>query len=717
MCNNKIEERLKKINEVSDQLKKEFIGIDSIIDQIIENIIPWYVTPEIITRPTTISLWGLTGTGKTSVAKRLLDLLGISGNCLYFNCASEVSSQKDSLDSKLENFYSDYDDGTKAAISLSSFEDDPNVRNPVRSIIILDEFQNCRTIDESNMEKDRSQTGVIWQLLDSGHVEIISYSWEKARLIATIEDLFSLAIDNYTIPMKNGKFGITGEELENIDSSFREYLEYNSLYVFKDSGKKNNLLKEVISDEDTDDKPEEEKDEIETPSIISSNLEMYLVKLLNSYKPRYGWDTRKKLRESKTLGDYCENLKELSDLLSKPKELDFSKALVFVIGNLDEAFGVGDGVDPDIDADILHKITSSVTITDVKNSLKRRFRLEQISRLGNNMVLYPSLRKEDFRIIIDMELSKISESFKELCGFEVSFTEKMKNLVYSEAVYPIQGVRPIHSTISSLVTPKFSKVLMNRPKESVSAVIDVLDDCFEKDSVTLLITYNTGDTVELKQDLILGGLRDVSKYSKLPLQAVHEAGHAVVYSLLTGKMPETIVAITTLGGGYMYPCCDKDYSSDRQAQNREEMENSVMVSLAGVLAESVVFPEKGKLSLGGSSDLREAWENLAHAFYDCAYGDNYIKYRKVTDTPLGLDPDDRPADFSRNDQLIKLNDRLIKKTTTLIIENLEFIKEVAKYLVANRTMGREKFKEFYDKYNTKEIQNVGEWYKSKLFGE
>lgn len=710
MINNKIEERLERIKNASNVLKGEFIGIDSIIDQIIESIIPWYVTPEIITRPTVISLWGLTGTGKTSVAKRLLELLGISGNCLYFNCATEVASQKESLDSKLENFYGDFDDGTKTAIDISSFSEDPNIRNPMRSIIILDEFQNCRTIDENNVEKDRSQTGVIWQLLDSGQVELISYSWEKAKLMSNIEDLSSLVISNPTIPMKNGKFGLSGTELEKIDESFREYLEFNGLCNFGES-KTITQIDDLMADD------EENVEKIDYPLVLSRNIEMYIIRLLNAYKPRYGWEFRKKLKEAKTFGEFCENFKEITELLSKPKQLDFSKSLVFVIGNLDEAFGVGDGIDPDIDAEILHKITSEVTITDVKDSLKQRFRLEQISRLGNNMILYPSLKKEDFKKIIDLELFKITEKFKELSGFELSFTKKMKALVYSEAVYPIQGVRPIHSTISSLVTPKFSKILLQKPDSSMSAIIDVLDDCFDKDSVVLLVKYDSGVTVEINQELVLGSLRNVSKYLKLPLHAVHEAGHAVIYSTLTGKMPETIVAITAQGGGYMYPCCDRDYTRDRQAKTREDMENDVMVSLAGVLAESIIFQEKGKLSLGGSSDLREAWENLSYAFYDCAYGDDYIRYRKVTDSPNGLDPEDIPVDFSRNDQIVKLNKQLVKKTTELILENLEFIKEVAKYLVTNRTMGKEKFTEFYNKYSTQKIQDIGEWYKSKLFGE
>ena len=100
-----IKEKQEKLLQAGIALKKEFVGIDSIIDQILENITPWYVTPKIITRPVSISLWGLTGTGKTSVVKRLLELLEIDGNSLYFNCATEASSQKESLDSKLESFY------------------------------------------------------------------------------------------------------------------------------------------------------------------------------------------------------------------------------------------------------------------------------------------------------------------------------------------------------------------------------------------------------------------------------------------------------------------------------------------------------------------------------------------------------------------------------------------------------------------------------------
>ena len=64
-------EKIERLESAKVQLKTEFIGLDSIIDEIINSISSWYVTPEIINRPVIVSLWGMTGTGKSSVVKNL----------------------------------------------------------------------------------------------------------------------------------------------------------------------------------------------------------------------------------------------------------------------------------------------------------------------------------------------------------------------------------------------------------------------------------------------------------------------------------------------------------------------------------------------------------------------------------------------------------------------------------------------------------------------
>lgn len=54
-------ERIKKLECAIKTLKDEFVGLDDIIDQISDNIYSWYITPEVITRPTIVSIWGMTG--------------------------------------------------------------------------------------------------------------------------------------------------------------------------------------------------------------------------------------------------------------------------------------------------------------------------------------------------------------------------------------------------------------------------------------------------------------------------------------------------------------------------------------------------------------------------------------------------------------------------------------------------------------------------------
>ena len=74
----RIEKRTKELEIVKTKLKEKFIGIDNVIDKVINNISLWYLTPEFQFRPLIISLWGITGVGKTDLVRTLVKYLNFT---------------------------------------------------------------------------------------------------------------------------------------------------------------------------------------------------------------------------------------------------------------------------------------------------------------------------------------------------------------------------------------------------------------------------------------------------------------------------------------------------------------------------------------------------------------------------------------------------------------------------------------------------------------
>ena len=51
-----IKERMKTLEEAKISIKREFFGIDKVIDEVFEQIKTWYIYPEYLSRPTIINL-------------------------------------------------------------------------------------------------------------------------------------------------------------------------------------------------------------------------------------------------------------------------------------------------------------------------------------------------------------------------------------------------------------------------------------------------------------------------------------------------------------------------------------------------------------------------------------------------------------------------------------------------------------------------------------
>lgn len=141
-------ERKAVLNTASEQLKATFIGLDSIIDELMGLVSSWYLFPEAQLRPMVVNLWGLTGSGKTALVKQLVRLLDF---------------QKRYIQVDMGEFESD-----SATWFRKTLTGDMEYLNEQPCIMCLDEFQFARTLDNQGNEMGKDKLRFVWDLVDSG---------------------------------------------------------------------------------------------------------------------------------------------------------------------------------------------------------------------------------------------------------------------------------------------------------------------------------------------------------------------------------------------------------------------------------------------------------------------------------------------------------------------------------------------------------------------
>ncbi|TXF88905.1 AAA family ATPase [Neolewinella aurantiaca] len=142
--------RKNKLEACKVYLKGEFVGIDSIIDSLIDYIQIWYLMPEILSRPIILNLWGMTGVGKTDLVRKMVKFLD------YQDRFAEVELSNTS-------------GGTWASsVSQILAENDLNDEQP--GIVLFDEIQRFNTIDNDGSPLHKTQFADFWELLSDGRL-------------------------------------------------------------------------------------------------------------------------------------------------------------------------------------------------------------------------------------------------------------------------------------------------------------------------------------------------------------------------------------------------------------------------------------------------------------------------------------------------------------------------------------------------------------------
>lgn len=657
------------LNTVAIQLKKEFLGLDTIIDRVLENVSSWLHFPEIQDRPIIINLWGLTGTGKTSLVKRLIQLLGFDH--LYYNFDMAESNDK----------YFDFQD---------KLDDIYDNCNGMPFVIGLDEFQHARTINENGEEIDKSSIRDVWKLLDSGKLEIIRFDYYLKYLMKIIKKL-ELAV--------SGGVEVQDGIVTNNEDVFRKIFEND-----------HNLQNGEDGDDDDDDdekKPNNKtirKEKEGLPFISKKVLEDYVINLLPSTSDLILLSDLQNKMLSMNEEATIDFLIDLMKNATKPKLVDCSKSLVFIMGNLDEVYNMNKDFNPDISANEFYEESLLITMPQVKNALLTRFRSEQIARLGNTHIIYPALNENAFYGVLRLELDKIRERIHNLYHIDLVFDTSLEEFVYTEGVIPTQGTRPLFTTIQQIVRSRLGLLINEFYTNAYTAtkVVVSISKIEDKENASMNMDFfkekDKIHTFNQKIGMDLGKLRQEKRDDVQAIVAVHESGHIVLSCVLTNTVPQSAFSVTADSNSSGFTFSKKSW----KYMSRKDIINQLAVYMGGYLAEKLIFGEEN-VTLGASSDLSMATQLAVESFYNCGMG-GYLAFfgnPNISTTQSVI------YDESSLDNKESLNSRVLhflQEASVLAEQTLQkqmkFLLVLSDYLSDNRFVNEEQIKNMLSEYGT-----------------
>jgi len=607
----RIGERKEKLEFIKKELKKKFIGIDEVIDKIIDTISLWYLTPEIQFRPLIVSLWGITGVGKTDLVRTLVRLL-------------EFTDKFIEIQMDIQHDYTR---------NIEDYLENSGVNSTEPAILLLDEIQRFRTIDEHGHLINNKHFNDIWMLLSDGRFQ--NNSQRKREIVEMLlDEMYWEDQRANSDELQEGESnGPSDTPVEASLGNTTNKRKKKKNYRFKTSHWTANRFKKILNLQ------------VSVEEIMMMSLDERMQMLETSLKAG-------NVNEGKS----------------------YEKLLIFVSGNLDEAFKMADDVeDSESDADIMHELSKRINLIHIKHALLKKFKPEQIARFGNNHIIYPCLDKKAYETIIHMNCQEILDRIKKEHGVKIALSQDIYDIIYRNGVFPTQGVRPAISTVFNLLgsnLPHFLyHALITQQKEILIQ--------YEKKKLSSRIGV---ETVEKEIVLEIDNIRNDKSVDEVMLVTVHELGHALVYASLFNTPPKQInVNSSGLSNGFVV--------NHNSVDNKSFIKNKLAIYLAGMVAEELVFGE----------DFRSSGCHMDIIFATDAAGD-YVRSYGMNSTISKITRITSQAPYEVNFDVDKTNTTIEgllsnekKRAKDILNEKMGLFKKLVQYSINNKGIKVEEF--------------------------
>jgi hypothetical protein len=492
-------------------------------------------------------------------------------------------------------------DGTSYQTSVSSILSRNKLNNDKEAIVLFDEIQRFNTKDEDGKALPQTKFTDFWELLSDGK--------------------------------------LSKKEKDDLDY-------YISNYIYNKGDIKKRKLR---GEENVDDNP-----------LVGWWQSNEIYKMLNIDPPQQQGDELAEITEAQML-----------ELLLKEKHkktvhepIDHSKTLIIISGNLDGAFTMAyETSETDVDADIFHAFTKKITDVDIKNALTKKFRPEQVARFGNIHLIYHSLRKADFEKLIENEIVKIIKNTKEKFGIKLKVDKSINALIYRNGVFPVQGVRPLFSSIIDILESNLSHLVFTAIMQNAKNISITYDN-----NAKVIQSIVGSKKINIPYIGRIDKIRQSNEADNVANISVHESGHAVVYILLTGLSPLQLISkvASSYAGGFTFP--------HTVYETKDSIIQKIKIYLAGGIAEELIFGEPNA-SIGRSQDRVEATKLAIE--YVRMYGfDSEFQSNYTMDMAYAMDKTVTDVDVE------KMITRLVSETRELLSKNLSFLKKLSIELAA-----------------------------------
>jgi Peptidase family M41/ATPase family associated with various cellular activities (AAA) len=588
-----INTKKQRLELVKAELKNEFIGIDYIIEELVDYIQIWYLMPEILTRPIIVNLWGMTGVGKTDLIRKLV---------------SKLEYQDRFVEVELSNGESTWNS------TVSSILETNGINDAKPAIILFDEIQRFYTIDSEGKPLLNTRFQDFWELLSDGK-----------------------------LAKRDAK--------ESIDDYLQRYL-----YAAMQRQKRKQKLKDA---------PPMPPDPTNPMGTGFTEEEEATVGVWEAQSLKKIFDLKESVAEIAEMReeDVLMMMQQTREKKKVYEPINHSKSLIIISGNLDEAYSMANETgETDIEADIFRAYTEKITIVDIKNALSRKFKPEQVARFGNIHLIYKSLRKTDFEKLIGEELRKIVKKNKEHFGVDIEITTNLNQLIYQNGVFPVQGVRPVFSSITDIVEANLSKLLFEAFMGNLMHI--AMDYDFDRKKIVADLAGKK--TIELDYTGKIDQIRQDNSPDMIASIAVHEAGHAIVYGILLGLAPLQLKSrvASRYAQGFSFPHLIH--------LSKENIVSKIIIFLAGGIAEEIVFGED-KATVSRSFDREEATSLIMEYIRKYGFDKNFQAWYAHSG-PYSMD-------LSVTDWAIERMMRdLAKEARELLENNLDFLIGLSKEL-------------------------------------